>query len=249
MNKDYWNGIAENYESEIFSVLADDKENLVTKNIKNFGAESKVAIDLGCGIGYFLPFLSKSFGKVHAVDFSEKCLQQARKNSENINGIEYWCEDMSSPKNLIPKADFILSINSVISQSITVRSGIFKSIYKLLKTGGHLLLVVPSLESSLFSDYKHIEWNLKNGHRPSNAVQAGFSHHKSNQIHQGVREIGGTATKLYLKEELISIFSSLGFKVCEISKIEYAWTTEFDNPPRWMKDLYPWDWFLLAKKI
>ena len=135
MNKDYWNGIAENYESEIFSVLADDKENLVTKNIKNFGAKSKVAIDLGCGIGYFLPFLSKSFGKVHAVDFSEKCLQQARKNSENINGIDYWCEDMSSPKNLIPKADFILSINSVISQSITVRSGIFKSIYKLLKTG------------------------------------------------------------------------------------------------------------------
>ena len=72
MNKDYWNGIAENYESEIFGVLADDKENLVTKNIKNFGAKSKVAIDLGCGIGYFLPFLSKSFGKVHAIDFSEK---------------------------------------------------------------------------------------------------------------------------------------------------------------------------------
>ena len=115
MDKDYWNAVAENYESEVFSVLADDKESLVTKNIKYFGAKSKVAIDLGCGIGYFLPFLSKSFGTVHAIDFSEKCLQQARKNTENLNGIEYWCEDMSSPKNNFSKVDFILSINSVIS--------------------------------------------------------------------------------------------------------------------------------------
>ena len=169
---------------------------------------------------------------------------------------------MSSPKHRFPKVDFILSINSIISQSITVRSGLFKSLRKLLKSDGHVLslrkllksdghvlMVVPSLESSLFSDFKHIEWNLKNGQRPSNADQAGFGRHKSNQIHQGIRKLGGTATKLYLKEELISIFSSLGFKIKEISKIEYAWTTEFDNPPRWMKDLYPWDWFLLAKKI
>jgi len=249
MDKDYWNAVAKHYESEVFNVLADDKDSLVTKNIKHYGAKSKVAIDLGCGIGNFLPFLSKSFGQVHAIDFSEKCLQQARQNTENIKGIEYWCEDMSSPKHRFPKVDFILRINSIISQSITVRSGLFKSLRKLLKSDGHVLMVVPSLESSLFSDFKHIEWNLKNGQRPSNAVQAGFSRHKSNQIHQGIRKLGGTATKLYLKEELISIFSSLGFKIKEISKIEYAWTTEFDNPPRWMKDLYPWDWFLLAKKI
>lgn len=249
MYKQYWNGIAENYETEIFSVFADDKEKLVTKNIRYFGVKSKVAIDLGCGIGAFLPFLSESFGTVHAVDFSKKCLQHARKNMENINGIQYWCEDMSLPVNYIPKADFILSVNSIISKSITVRSGIFKSIRDLLKTNGHLLLVVPSIESSLFSDYKLIEWNLKNGLRPCNAVQADFSDNNSNYIHQGIRDIGGTATKLYLKEELISIISSLGFEIHEISKIEYSWATEFSDSPGWMKDPYPWDWFLLAKKV
>ena len=63
MDKDYWNAVAEHYESEVFNVLADDKDSLVTKNIKHYGAKSKVAIDLGCGIGNFLPFLSKSFAK------------------------------------------------------------------------------------------------------------------------------------------------------------------------------------------
>ena len=65
MDKDYWNAVAKHYESEVFNVLADDKDSLVTKNIKHYGAKSKVAIDLGCGIGNFLPFLSKSFGQVH----------------------------------------------------------------------------------------------------------------------------------------------------------------------------------------
>lgn len=249
MDKKYWNTVAEHYESEVFSVLADDSKSLVTQTIKKYGTPSRTAIDLGCGIGYFLPYLNKYFGKVHAIDFSENCLQQARKNTETLDDIEYWCEDMSSPKIQIPKANFILSINSVISQSLTVRNGIFRSIGKLLKRNGHLLLVVPSLESSLFSDYQQIKWNLKSGMRPANAVQAGFSNNEYKHIHQGVRDVGGTATKLYLKEELVSIVTSLGMKINQISKIEYSWSTEFNHPPRWMNDLYPWDWFVLARKV
>lgn len=249
MDKNYWNTVAEHYESEVFSVLADDSKSLVTQTIKKYGSPSRVAIDLGCGIGYFLPYLSRCFGKVHAIDFSEKCLQQARRNTITLNDIEYWCDDMSDPKHHIPRANFILSINSVISQSLTVRNGIFQSISKLLKRNGYLLLVVPSLESSLFSDYQQIKWNLKSGMRPANAVQAGFSNDECKCIHQGVREVGGTATKLYLKEELMSIVTSLGMRLKQISKIEYDWTTEFERPPQWMNDLYPWDWFVLARKV
>jgi hypothetical protein len=36
--------------------------------------------------------------------------------------------------------------------------------------------------------------------------------------------------------------------VASIEKVEYDWSTEFADPPRWMKDPYPWDWLVLSKK-
>ncbi|MAG16654.1 MAG: methyltransferase type 11, partial [Phycisphaerae bacterium] len=33
-----------------------------------------------------------------------------------------------------------------------------------------------------------------------------------------------------------------------IDKIEYDWTTEFHNPPRWLGTPLPWDWLFVARK-
>ena len=31
-----------------------------------------------------------------------------------------------------------------------------------------------------------------------------------------------------------------------VRKIAYPWTTEFAEPPRWMREPYPWDWLVEA---
>jgi hypothetical protein len=51
-----------------------------------------------------------------------------------------------------------------------------------------------------------------------------------------------------LEEELIAMFRERGFDITSLEKVRYSWDTEFDQPPRWMKDPYPWDWLLTCKK-
>ena len=38
-------------------------------------------------------------------------------------------------------------------------------------------------------------------------------------------------------------------EIIHLKKIEYPWDTEFNDPPKWMGAPYPWDWFVLAKKL
>ena len=44
--------------------------------------------------------------------------------------------------------------------------------------------------------------------------------------------------------EIKVIFREAGFKIRNIDHIEYEWTTEFADPPGWLKDPYPWDWLV-----
>lgn len=64
MDVAYWNKVAKQYDSEIFSVLANDKSNLLRARIEEFASGTKTASDMGCGIGKFLEILSESFRHV-----------------------------------------------------------------------------------------------------------------------------------------------------------------------------------------
>lgn len=121
-----------------------------------------------------------------------------------------------------------------------------------LRLNGHLVLVVPSLESALLANVRLIEWNLRNGLSTGAAARAGFKAHKHGDnrgLHQGIVRLDDVETKHYIEEELVVLLKSRGMQVLDIQKIEYPWTTEFVNPPRWMKDPYPWDWLCVAQKV
>jgi hypothetical protein len=86
---------------------------------------------------------------------------------------------------------------------------------------------------------------------PANAVRAGFgAPHQADvcQLRQGVLDADGVPTKHFLREELTAALQSRGFRILQVEKLEYAWTTEFDSPPDWMQSPYPWDWLVLAAK-
>ena len=70
----------------------------------------------------------------------------------------------------------------------------------------------------------------------------------SKGLEHGIVHIDGVPTKHYLREELEASLADRGFKVLDIDKLEYPWTTEFDAPPRWMKAPFPWDWFVVARR-
>jgi len=64
-----------------------------------------------------------------------------------------------------------------------------------------------------------------------------------------VLNIEGVPTKHYLKEELTIYLSDFGLKVLSVDKVEYAWNTEFIEPPKWMNEPYPWDWLVICRKV
>jgi SAM-dependent methyltransferase len=251
MDKKYWNQVAEDHDSEIFDVLAHDNKNLITSRIETLSSVSHSASDLGCGIGKFLPVLSQSFDHVYAYDISERCIEQARENAGELANIEFIRTDLARPLTKMPAVDFILCVNSLIMPSMSHRTRYLRLMRDHLKQNGHLILVVPSLESALYSRMRLIEWNVRRGFNNGTAVRAGTNgsgNPKAVRIQQGIVNLDHIPTKHYLEVELCATLGELGFELYEIVKIDYDWKIEFTNPPRWMKAPYPWDWLVTARK-
>lgn len=252
MDRAYWERVAEDYESEVFDVLEHDRGGSVLRKIDEFAVPGGTAADFGCGIGRFLPFLSSCFGEVLAVDVSRKCLAKAQAGCSSLDNVSYLRVDLAHSGARLPSVDFALSVNSVLSPSLPQRISMLDAVCGNVRTGGHLVLVVPALESALLSYARLIEWNLKSGLPPASATQVGFQDEGAGgatRLHEGVVPIDGVETKHYLREELEVLLHERGMTVLEQSKIEYPWDSEFTEPPRWMKAPFPWDWLCAAKRV
>ena len=248
MKREYWNNMSCCYEDEIFSVLHNDRKGLVLEQIRKLGTHEKIAGDYGCGIGYFLPCLCESFQKVFAIDISRGLIAKARKNCSRLSNVEYITADLASPGLRLANTHFALNVNTLIMPSLAVRLRILDVMAGHIIKNGHLVLVVPSLESAMLTDFRLTEVNLRNGFSPSSAVRAGFENNGQHHLRQGIVPIDNVPTKHYLKEELVVLLERRNLRITEISKIEYPWNTEFDSPPCWMKQPYPWDWLIVAQK-
>ncbi len=247
MDEKYWDTIGVDYDSEIFSSLANDRENLICSAIDKFGSNKAIAADFGCGVGKFLPVLSENFQHVYAFDISKALLEQAQKKCKKLDNITYSKEDLSKTNLKLEKVDFAVSVNVAIMPSRKKRDCIFNAVASCIRSGGHLLLVVPSLESALYADFRLIQWNLKEGLSSAQAV-AELKDSTALSLRRGLIEIDSVPTKHYLKEELVAIFEKRPLDVVSIEKVKYTWKTEFDSPPKWMKKPYPWDWLIVLKK-
>lgn len=251
MNRAYWDHVAESYEAEIFSVRKHDRTGRISGKIRRYGGRDRTASDIGCGIGHFLPLLSERFQKVLAYDISARCIAQARTACAHLSNIAYRTVDLAAARLRLPKVDFALCVNSVITSSIAHRTRMLDVVGRHLRPGSHLVLVVPSLESAFLTDFRLIEWNLRDGMTPGRAARSGFRAHRPTdkpRAYEGVVQIDRVDTKHYLEEELVILLENRGFRILEIEKIEYPWSTEFTTPPRWMKTPFPWDWLVVAKK-
>ena len=248
MQKVYWEKVSQNYDEEIFDVFANDQRGIIQSKVVKYSSPGHTVVDIGCAIGKWLPLLSENFGFVYAVDISEQNIVQAKENHEQLGNIEFMRADLTTKAaEKIPPCDMALCVNAILTSSFTKRVAFFNSISNCVKKGGYIILVVPSLESAMYSEFMLTQWNYQDGKLPGVENSKDVPKKYSN-LKQGVVELDSVPTKHYLEEELVINLKNEKFTVTEIEKVQYPWHTEFVNPPKWMKDPYPWDWMIVARK-
>lgn len=250
MDRAYWDSKAKTYDREIFSSIHEDKNGVIKKTISKYASKKHAAADLGCGSGLYLPYLASKFKSVYACDLSAGLVRAAKKRCVKTAGITYNVADLSKERQKLPDVRFAVSANVLIIPDAAIRRAIVRNFYRALPKGAVLMLVVPSLESVLYVNTRQFEWNLKDGMSERKALDAGLksTHKKTGSVADGLINIEGVTHKHYLREELEVFLTGFRFKVQKISKVEYKWDTEFENPPKWMKGPYPWDWLVVLLK-
>ena len=248
MKQVYWDKMSKTYQTEIFDVFKNDTNGTIQSCISELASPRKIVGDVGCAVGKWLPFLSPQFKKVYAIDFSKECLAYAERDYKALKNIEYLALDAAKPGGLPYQFDVALCVNAVITDLDNKRKIFFKNLFDCIKPKGYLILVVPSFESSLYSDAALKLWNQKDG-TVKKAKSNNIDKKKYQNFKQGILDIDHVPTKHYLREELILTLQDLGFEVKKTAKAEYSWKTEYVDPPKWLKSPYQWDWVVVAQKI
>ncbi|HLP49799.1 MAG TPA: class I SAM-dependent methyltransferase [Chitinophagales bacterium] len=245
MDRKYWEEVALVHDDKIFDVFSHDTKRVIHKNILKYASKSKTAMDLGCAIGNWLPLLSPAFKKVYAVDIAKHYIDLAKEYNKHLKNIEYIHADLGKLKTKLT-ADMVVCINTLLTPKAKDRNAAYETVIKAVAKNGYLVLVVPALESALYSEHVLNYWNEKDKKAGKKVTKEKM---KQGDPFAGVIHLDTTPTKHYLKEELHFMLQNSGFEIIETNKVEYTWETEFTNPPKWLKAPFPWDWLVVAKRL
>ena len=155
-------------------------------------------IDLGSGAGndcFIARAVVGDSGKVIGIDFTEKMIEKARANAEqlNYNNVEFRLGDIEQMPVGANKADVVVS-NCVLNL-VPNKPAVFKEIYRVLKPGGHFSISDIVIKGNMPEKWKAIA-ELYAG-CISGAIQ------KDEYI--GIIDKAGFTNRTVQKEKLISI--------------------------------------------
>ncbi|WP_269525258.1 class I SAM-dependent methyltransferase [Coraliomargarita parva] len=244
MDLDYWDRTLQNYDAEVVSVYDLDADGMVSKLIHELARTNSTAsaADLGCGIGKFTELLSGLYRRVEACDFSEQGLQRTRERCRGKPHINYHQLDLTSDPVPFDPVDLVLCVNVLMMPLMDERLRAWRTVTNQVRRQGHLLLVVPAIESILMERHCEIENQLNEGNSCQASLQETLPEDSTAMdFHQGVYRIENVRTKHYLKAELEATLEDQQFTVRQIHKLRYRRDCDSDT-------LDTWDWLVLAQR-
>ena len=249
MSIESWNSLAHNFDENVLEISNHDLNGVINEQIKRLAKNGDTAADLGCGPGSLLPHLAKKFDTVYAVDYADELLRTAKERNGERN-VKYFCHDLTSTKPLPFTADVTFSVNALITADHASRKAIAQSLWHTTRKNGFNVVVVPSMESTLHVYQTLVRINDHQERSRGQAVRDMDRLHKKEVLSpvDGIVSIGGVPTKCFTREEIVIFLSEIGFIVEEVSKVEYPWSEEIDDSPRWLEGPYPWDWLIVRHK-
>ncbi len=253
MDRRYWDRLAPQYDEEILSSFDADLSGIIARRLDELAGPRKTALDFGCGVGKYLPPLAARFQRVLGVDHSEPLLAVARRDHGDLANVTLRTWDAGTGRAVPgPRRDVVVCANVLIMADAGLRDAILRSAIRSLAPKGRLLLVVPSLESALWAHRLLVHWYEREGSNDpeSEAAEDGFppSARTCRELLRGIVRIDGVPTRHYLAEDLRLLLHRSGLEVLHLDRVFYDWHSEFERPPRWMRDPFPWDWLAVAHR-
>lgn len=251
-HKQFWGGV-ENYDAQVFSVFADKKaENPIFDYLKKKPHNLTVA-DLGCGTGNFLPFLSKHFRHVIAVDYAENLLEKAKKRHLQLANVVYMNLDMRNLAPLRAKLDLAVSVNSLVTETVGDAELMIREIYKSIKPGGELVAILPAAETYIWPALLTHQRMLDEGieeHTATKFIEKVFGTDRQfNAIGFQRDRVKLPRQKYFFSFEIEWRLKRAGFKAVDVGKVHYSWAFckkyNFGYFPKYERI---WDWFVVARK-
>jgi len=246
MDSKDWDRISQDYYSEILSPLNDSEQSPLYYGINKASGQKKTVIDLGCGLGELSGYLSKRFKKVVGIDFSPKMIDQAKKKNADLKNTDFFVADLNNLKKFYNKFDVAISINSIIIDSTKAVDKILEEIFKVLKPGGKLFAVLPSMEVYLFESILLVDEKLAKGKTQKQARKKAkkLINPKEHDFLLGTITFDGDTEKCFYGFEIPYRFRKAGFTNIILDKVLYTWKEFRKAGQVYFKHTdHPWDWY------
>ena len=250
MNADDWDGIADRYEDEITSPFQEGVINPLYDAIRAIPNKRELTVaDLGCGAGSLLPFLSKNFKNVVAIDFSSRMIERAKRRAGAKNVSFHLCS-LTELAPFYGQFDIAVSVNSVLFPSSQVVNGILSHIQKTLKPEGTFAAIFPSMEAILYQGTLVFDRELaKIGDEEKALLSAKrILERRKFDFISGIYDDDGLRQKFYYEFELKYRLKKAGFKNLHIKKVLYPWGEDMGSDEEFMRQPRVWDWFIEAQR-
>ncbi|MGH7582261.1 MAG: class I SAM-dependent methyltransferase [Gemmatimonadales bacterium] len=237
MNVAYWDDLADQWDDKVFSARRYDRHRVVPQTLQRIARRRRgqVVADFGCGPGDFIPLLSRTFERVVAYDQSPKCVELAARRSRRLRNVEV-VRPPSTLDDWHDQCDVVLCVNVVIHPRRQNRMQTLERALDLLRPGGRLVLVVPSIESECL-----LAEATRTAARNTVRMPRG-----KRSVNIGVLSVVGVPTKHFAAAELRALAAGLGLREVEVSRVEYSWSSYGLRPIR-PAGLRPWDWMVEAR--
>lgn len=248
MESHEWDRISGDYDAEIISPFHPEVINPLTDWLDAVPSPGKkTVVELGCGTGPLVPRLSR-FKRAVALDFSAGMLEEARRRdgAEKVAFLRADLRNLPLPDRSV---DVTVAVNSILLPSETGIVTAFAEVRRILKPGGSLFGIFPSMDALLYYGHLVLHRELSKAGDDESAVRRAkrvFERRKYD-LFRGFYNDDGSCQKLFHPFELRLLLRRSGFGGMRLAKVRYPWgepSGAFEDFP---SDPPMWDWLVRAE--
>jgi SAM-dependent methyltransferase len=245
----YWSQAARSYEQDFVDPFRADVRSPLLDTLGEIpDARSKMAADLGCGIGPLLPFLAGRFRRVVAVDFAEGMLERAREQATGLGNVEFLQRPLTDLSSLAGQVDVAVAVNSLVMPDVSELEASLRQIRSILRPGGLFVGIVPAMDAVHYYTMLLVDRALEAG-KPLKAARKNAAHHNEHALYDfafGQFRYRGLEQHFWQPFEIRYRLGRAGFRRIRTARVLLSWE-QLACGEDLKKRLPPWDWFFRAE--